>query len=84
VKSTLEQWNEGKFSLEADISFAYFTSIVSKHKPNPYYSRVGLNFGDVTAGVIGTTKLFYDIWGDSVNIASRMDSTGMFTVHKNK
>merc|ERR1712008_131946 len=39
--------------------------------------RVGLNFGDVTAGVIGTTKLFYDIWGDSVNIASRMDSTGV-------
>ena len=41
------------------------------------FSRVGLNFGDVTAGVIGTTKLYYDIWGDSVNIASRMDSTGV-------
>ena len=53
-------------------------SIMSKNKPNTFYSRVGLNFGDVTAGVIGTTKLFYDIWGDSVNIASRMDSTGMF------
>lgn len=39
--------------------------------------RVGLNFGDVTAGVIGTTKLYYDIWGDAVNIASRMDSTGV-------
>ncbi|XP_066952169.1 adenylate cyclase type 9 isoform X2 [Macrobrachium rosenbergii] len=39
--------------------------------------RIGLNFGDVTAGVIGTTKLYYDIWGDAVNIASRMDSTGM-------
>jgi len=39
--------------------------------------RVGFNFGDVTAGVIGTTKLYYDIWGDAVNIASRMDSTGI-------
>nr|CAD7397137.1 unnamed protein product [Timema cristinae]CAD7431596.1 unnamed protein product [Timema monikensis] len=39
--------------------------------------RVGYNFGDVTAGVIGTTKLYYDIWGDAVNIASRMDSTGI-------
>jgi len=39
--------------------------------------RIGLNFGDVTSGVIGTTKLYYDIWGDAVNIASRMDSTGV-------
>lgn len=39
--------------------------------------RVGLNYGDVTSGVIGTTKLYYDIWGDAVNIASRMESTGV-------
>ncbi|XP_001603329.2 adenylate cyclase type 9 isoform X1 [Nasonia vitripennis] len=39
--------------------------------------RVGFNFGDVTAGVIGSSKLYYDIWGDAVNIASRMDSTGV-------
>lgn len=39
--------------------------------------RIGYNYGDVTAGVIGTTKLYYDIWGDAVNIASRMDSTGV-------
>lgn len=45
-------------------------------KDIPFF-RVGFNFGDVTAGVIGTTKLHYDIWGDAVNIASRMDSTGV-------
>ncbi|XP_046625230.1 adenylate cyclase type 9 isoform X1 [Neodiprion virginianus] len=39
--------------------------------------RIGYNYGDVTAGVIGATKLYYDIWGDAVNIASRMDSTGV-------
>uniref|UniRef100_A0A8C5P4U5 Adenylate cyclase type 9 n=1 Tax=Jaculus jaculus TaxID=51337 RepID=A0A8C5P4U5_JACJA len=39
--------------------------------------RVGFNHGPLTAGVIGTTKLLYDIWGDTVNIASRMDTTGL-------
>ncbi|KAL5961566.1 Adenylate cyclase type 2, partial [Taenia solium] len=38
--------------------------------------KIGYNIGEVTAGVIGTTKLLYDIWGDTVNVASRMYSTG--------
>ncbi|KRX18223.1 Adenylate cyclase type 9 [Trichinella nelsoni] len=39
--------------------------------------KIGFNIGPVTAGVIGTTKLYYDIWGDTVNIGSRMYSTGV-------
>ena len=49
--------------------------------PSPYASRIrhriGINSGTIMAGVIGRAKFSYDVWGDPVNVASRMESSGL-------
>ncbi|VDN33916.1 unnamed protein product, partial [Gongylonema pulchrum] len=50
---------------------------INEHSFNSFNLRIGINVGPVVAGVIGVKKPHYDIWGNSVNVASRMDSSGV-------
>lgn len=49
---------------------------VNKDAFNTFQLRVGISSGMLVSGVIGARKPVYDIWGNTVNVASRMDSTG--------
>jgi len=76
-------------ALSAALEILEFVKDTQNNPPNgiyPFEVRIGINTGPVVAGVVGTKKFQYDIWGNTVNIAARMESnseSGKINVSEN-
>ncbi|MEM9591894.1 MAG: adenylate/guanylate cyclase domain-containing protein [Pseudomonadota bacterium] len=73
IRSATHCQQMARFALDALASFEDYASSF----PYPLKIRMGMHTGTVVAGIVGTQKFAYDLWGDVVNVAARYESTAM-------
>ena len=79
VAGGLSDGNSDHSQRMAELALDMMSSIAryEREPGKPFSLRIGIHLGPVIAGVIGKSKFAYDLWGDTVNVASRMESTGV-------
>jgi len=75
----LPQPRPGQTADMAEFAFAMLATLeqINQTLEAPFQVRIGIHTGPVIAGVIGVNKFIYDVWGETVNLASRLEAHGL-------